>query len=564
MEESSYEEEEAPQEEEDENTRVTKECLEAFHQKDSICEASIFKTVKKYFNAGGTPEEVVNVLAESFEGIGNLARQLVLWLEFCGESTSGIESMVEDHVKDLLEEHFDPKKADTIFSEEGDLPGWLGEMISYPTWRNLFYSLADKHPDCIMLNFTIKLISDAGFTDEISSVSTASQQIDVFSRILKTSVASILRFRGSSLENIISDLVKLVCSSKHTYFYTIALLHQACKDRGTGYKLRYLSQELERRARKMGRDTCYITLAMCGAAAYPTIYQSLTSMLTLSKNALNSGDVTTLYQLYSAEDPPPVAFLRLPQLFELLIDALYSPSEKSRNTEHNDKYIYVLAYGVSVTERWDGDERRSINTKRLEQTINAIEKTHALAKLDDMQEWLCNIETVFKYLKYPVVSMGIIKYCKVVTMDSSYFKGVTDSVPLHLIMIDEIANNHPLHHETVFEFLKPLFERSHEHLQELEQIEIRKMIIDRMVHLLCVGHVIPVIQYMRYCLDNETADKSLIRHFAAEVMEVTTSPYSPEFIAEFLPIAKNPDITAPLRNINESDSISQFIDYCGG
>ena len=41
-------------------------------------------------------------------------------------------------------------------------------MISYPTWRNLFYTLADKHPDCIMLNFTIKLISDAGFTDEIS------------------------------------------------------------------------------------------------------------------------------------------------------------------------------------------------------------------------------------------------------------------------------------------------------------------------------------------------------------------------------------------------------------
>ena len=54
------------------------------------------------------------------------------------------------------------------FDPTGDLPGWLGEMISYPTWRNLFYSLADKHPDCIMLNFTIKLISDAGFTDEIS------------------------------------------------------------------------------------------------------------------------------------------------------------------------------------------------------------------------------------------------------------------------------------------------------------------------------------------------------------------------------------------------------------
>ena len=51
------------------------------------------------------------------------------------------------------------------------------------------------------------------YNPTVFSVSTASQQIDVFSRILKTSVASILRFRGSSLENIISDLVKLVCFS---------------------------------------------------------------------------------------------------------------------------------------------------------------------------------------------------------------------------------------------------------------------------------------------------------------------------------------------------------------
>ena len=42
--------------------QVIKECLEAFHSKDSICEASIFKTVKKYFNAGGTPEEVIFIL----------------------------------------------------------------------------------------------------------------------------------------------------------------------------------------------------------------------------------------------------------------------------------------------------------------------------------------------------------------------------------------------------------------------------------------------------------------------------------------------------------------------
>ena len=29
--------------------------------------------------------------------------------------------MIEQHVKELIEENFDPKKADTIFSEEGDI-----------------------------------------------------------------------------------------------------------------------------------------------------------------------------------------------------------------------------------------------------------------------------------------------------------------------------------------------------------------------------------------------------------------------------------------------------------
>lgn len=43
-----------------------------------------------------------------------------------------------------------------------------------------------------MLNFTIKLISDAGFQSEITSISTAAQQIEVFSRVLKTSIIKFL------------------------------------------------------------------------------------------------------------------------------------------------------------------------------------------------------------------------------------------------------------------------------------------------------------------------------------------------------------------------------------
>lgn len=97
-------------------------------------------------------------------------------------------------------------------------PAWLTEMIQHPTWRSLIYRLAEEYPDCLMLNFTIKvrtcqlcflnlhsnliihfvktrfqLISDAGFQGEITSISTAAQQIEVFSRVLKTAIAGFLQ-----------------------------------------------------------------------------------------------------------------------------------------------------------------------------------------------------------------------------------------------------------------------------------------------------------------------------------------------------------------------------------
>ena len=30
-------------------------------------------------------------------------------------------------------------------------------MIAHPPWRKLFYELAEKNPDCLLLNFSIKV-----------------------------------------------------------------------------------------------------------------------------------------------------------------------------------------------------------------------------------------------------------------------------------------------------------------------------------------------------------------------------------------------------------------------
>lgn len=87
--------------------------------------------------------QTVNLLAE--------------WLIVTGVSVSDVQLMVEMHLKSLIMKHFDPKKADTIFDSEGGAPAWLTEMIEHGVWRRMLYKLAEQHPNCLMLNFTIKV-----------------------------------------------------------------------------------------------------------------------------------------------------------------------------------------------------------------------------------------------------------------------------------------------------------------------------------------------------------------------------------------------------------------------
>lgn len=55
-----------------------------------------------------------------------------------------------------------------------------------------------------------QLISDAGFQGEITSISTAAQQIEVFSRVLKTAIAGFLQNTENWQSSIQECAVSLV------------------------------------------------------------------------------------------------------------------------------------------------------------------------------------------------------------------------------------------------------------------------------------------------------------------------------------------------------------------
>ncbi|CAK8695731.1 negative elongation factor D-like [Clavelina lepadiformis] len=547
---------------EGEMEQTKKDSIQQMESKDFIMEPAIFTCLKRYFQAGGMPEKVVELLSENYTAVAQTVNLLAEWLIMCGLAPTDVQDLVEDHLKDLLLKHFDPKKADTIFTEEGETPSWLESMIAHPKWRQLFYKLAEEYPDCLMLNFTIKLISDAGYQAEITNVSTACTQLEVFSRVLRTCLANILEGAGEeTMSRNVPDFAKMVCHAEHTYLYTQIVMAVLSQDRNGGSVVRRISQEVQKYAKEKGHDVTHITLALSGASAYPRAQQSIMSML--SKGQLNPGDITVLHKLYSSDDPPPVNLIRYPLFLELFVDCLFTTSGAKINPDHKHKYIYLLAYAASITETWHRAERRSILRDELIPTAQAIDKVHHLVcEIKGHAELLSEISTLYQCIRYPVVAKGVLKWVEQTVSDPKYFEKQMDHTPLHLILLDEIGTCHLLLHQDVLKLLINLFEETFSELDTLVQLELKKTVLDRMVHLMSRGCVLPVISYIRKCTDQQDADVSLIRHFVTEVLDIICPPYTSDFVHMFLPIIESESITGTLRNDDGNDPVSDFIVHC--
>lgn len=550
----------SPSDEKRDNEVIIQECVQNFASRDFIMEPDIFNNIRRYFQAGGIHEELVKLLSDSYTGIAQSTNLLANWLIVTGAKVQEVEQMVENHLETLIIKHFDPKKADSIFSAEGETPSWLEDMIVHQTWRSMFYKLSEHYPDCLMLNFTIKLISDAGYQGEITSVSTACHQIEVFSRVLKTSVCSFLEEGEQTIDNNLPEFSKMVCYGQHTYLYAQCLLNHVAQNKDRGNKLTRLSQELQRRAVESGHEVTEITLSLSGAAAYPRANSALSSML--GKNCLTPGDITVLYKLYSSSQPPPCGLIRVPQFIELLLESLFKPGQHL-NPEHKFKYVYLLAYAASVHETWIENERAALNRDELKATSQALDKIHMLCVQETKKgsQLLAEVGVLFQCIRFPVVAMGLLKWVDFTVSDPSFFKLLTDSTPVHLALLDEISSCHSLPHRLVHNVLIRLFE-SPTPLDTLVELEFKKTVLDRMIHLLSRGYVMPVISYINSCLKKQNTDNSLIRHFVTEVLEMIAPPYSSEFIQVFLPIVRNEKITGRLRNADQTDDVSLFVAHC--
>ncbi|ETN78185.1 TH1 protein [Necator americanus] len=227
------------------------EALDFLRAPEAIMEPNIVEVLRIYLEEGcGCTETAIEAVVMGYRAYAQSVNMMSDWLFALGDvppeepepviqpkktKREAVKS-VENTLATLIAKHFSPDIADTIF-EDGGVIEWLPELISHRRWRTLLYELMDQFPNCLMLNFAVKLISDAGFQTEISTVSSAAQQLDIFSRVLLTSIDTVLveHRKGcltAAYEKAFGELARVVCQAEHTYVYTMALLKAVGSSQG--------------------------------------------------------------------------------------------------------------------------------------------------------------------------------------------------------------------------------------------------------------------------------------------------------------------------------------------
>ncbi|RUP47539.1 TH1 protein [Jimgerdemannia flammicorona] len=427
-------------------------CRALLSGQDSIMEPTVHSTLGEFLKVGGSAIEVITSLSESYAGLAPMCDLVSTWGK---ELDMDGEAVMRGILRELLMEKFDPQSVDEEFMSGQTSPDWLDQMIEDPFWRQVIYELSEKYQQCLLLNFAIQKISDAGHQGEIAKIAAAAVYINVFNGVLKDSLEHIREEDDVDVEESIPDFVRTCCANQQTYLYTQVMLKRLSDEPG-GLSFRHVSKELEKGAMTRHHQPPLVSqLRMTIAQAPPNIAEAVNA--TLSSKNPTPGDVMTLYKAYTVSQPPLVQHLRDPELFEILMRAMIIPpkSGQPQKSEIKERLVYLVAYAASVKNEKPGSVDKSELTAT-QNTLKALDeilskKTTGADLNPNLKEILKMIEWVFvgfpecrKCAGTPVASLALLIWLQYILMETSFYETYfrTNEALVPHMLLDEVGGGH--------------------------------------------------------------------------------------------------------------------------
>ncbi|CAI5439049.1 unnamed protein product [Caenorhabditis angaria] len=554
--------------------------MDSLKRKDAIMEGDIEEVIQRM--GSENMEEIVEELVDSYQGTSQICNIMCGMLDKLGDpspskrnSTDSTqpessnfsgrkESMqvVEEAYNQLIFKKFQPELADHLLNNGKEDLEWLSKMILNKKWRLTLYKLMENHEQCEFLKHVVKLISDAGYRNEMSNVNCAAQQLNMFSKVFVSALDDVLtNYKKAGYTEAIEKLRRIALQGMHTYLYSITLLRSTANAKGGWIRAacEFIQDELKSAA-IIPRDSANVLQLRMSSKPFSNKYsRSILSLANTNTNQIST-TISLIHEQFMASPPPPINVLRDPVILNYLVDILFDAKGVKLQTESDElriKCVYLLAYAAATIV----DENTNVHdTSSLENCQAEIENVLGYLDCEDclivlFQHFLESCETA-------VIACGMLHYCK--TLLTSDTLCSTETINSAYVILDNIATHHQHLRADVFDAFCEIFEKiGNENMKTAAEliIERQRLVVDRFVHLLSVGEVIPILDWMKWMVSEDSIDVSLVRYFLLEVLDLIGPPYTAEFANSFLCLLQNQDIFDH-EQLAKHSIASEFIKHC--
>ncbi|KAI8097011.1 TH1 protein [Halteromyces radiatus] len=495
----------------------------ALSQKDAILEPNIYNdALAEYIAEGGAPMDAVTLLAESYIGSPSMCNIIASSADSIGVDS---QTVMREAIKQKLKERFDPKRCDDLLmqSENQVDPEWLSTIIKADYWRKTIYELLEQYPRCAFLNLAVMRISEAGYSEEISNLRTASTYIEVYNSILDHSFSSIVPVDDLEFEDRLPDIVRVCCEREETYLYAQLLLQNLYENEDKMPFIR-LSQELERSAIQRGQHGFVDILKLYLSSAPTQVSNALKAIR--SNQQATPGDIMVLYKLYSSDQPPAIQHIRDFELINIMLKTVFVPnSGTSLKPELKEKLLYLIAYATT------NKDTNEIQKQEIDQVYNILKELQvALNEKAKGENMTGAMKTILKAISLPIGSMAVLLWIEYTSIHTPYFETYfrSSEVPVLHLLLDEIASRHPLQRPFVFEVIKTCLRHPYQNFAPEILMTLQKAWIDRLLYLVQVHYTLPVLKFIKSA--ERELDDSLTVHFVQKVLRMAKPPYSLAFV----------------------------------
>ncbi|KAL0091236.1 TH1 protein [Phycomyces blakesleeanus] len=518
-----------------------------FVKEDAILEPNVYSDgLLGYLNRGGAPMDAVTTLSESYVGIPSMCNVTAESAAAIGIDTTGI---MQAALKTMLVKQFNPVVFDNFFmtSENHIDPAWLQSLVDDASFRQTAYKLLEMHPRCAFLNLIVLKAAESGYRSELSSLKTSSTYLLIYNQILEESLNKFIGMDDLAVEEHLPDLVRVCCEREETYMYAQMVLYKL-REEYNGQPLIRLIAELEKTASKHGRQSFVDILRASLSDAARPLAAAIKAIL--GSRQLTAGDIRTIYSMYYTSVPPPVHHICRFDFLEILLKAVYVPdSGPQLRPDTIDQAIFLISFAVTVKDT----DNKPVLTLYLSQqsetneVVGILKNLHvALKEKSKGADFSGAMEAILTAIRLPVGSMAVLMWVEYISIKTAYYENYyrTTEIPLPHLLLDEIADRHPLQQPFVFNVIKRCIVHRYQNFAPEILMVLQKTWVDRLLYLVQLHYTTPVLDYMKG--EGQELDDSLTVHFIEKVLNMCQSPYSAVFVQSIAEIVERIKVTLHL------------------